>query len=124
MKGIKRRNEHMETTILVKSSSRDEPYAVAVSSTESGLSIFCDCPAGEWGKYCKHKMAVVLTDERILYDEEQKDNFLKVTKWISESGYPDLVQALRESEKALELAKKNVKNQKEKIARLMKEGLK
>ena len=114
----------METIILVKSSSRDEPYAVAVSSTESGLSIFCDCRAGEWGKYCKHKMAIVLADERILYDEEQKDNFIKVTKWISESGYPDLVQGLRKSEKALELAKKNVKNQKEKIARLMKEGLK
>jgi len=114
----------METTILVKSSSRDEPYAVAVSSTESGLSIFCDCPAGEWGKYCKHKMAIVLADERILYDGEQKDNFTKVTEWIAESGYPRLVQELCESEKALELAKKNVKNQKEKIARLMKEGLK
>ena len=114
----------METTILVKSSSRDEPYAVADSSTEAGLSIFCDCPAGEWGKYCKHKMAIVLADERIFYDEEQRDNFKKVTKWISESGYPDLVQELREAEIALESAKKNVKNQKEKIARLMKEGLK
>ena len=84
----------------------------------------CDCPAGEWGKYCKHKMAIVLADERILFDEEQKDNFNKVKQWIVESGYPDLVQELRESEKALESAKKNVKNQKEKIARLMKEGLK
>lgn len=114
----------METTILVKSSSRDEPYAVVVSSAETGLSIFCDCPAGEWGKYCKHKMAIVLADERILYDEEQVNNFKKVTEWIAESGYPDLVVELRESEKELEAAKKNVKNQKEKIARLMKEGLK
>lgn len=114
----------METKILVKSSSRDEPYAVSVSSTESGLSIFCDCPAGEWGKYCKHKIAIALADERILFDEEQKENFKAVTKCISESGYPDLVQKLRESEKALEAAKKNVKSQKEKIARLMKEGLK
>lgn len=114
----------MKTIILVRSSSRDEPYAVAVSSTESGLSIFCDCPAGEWGKYCKHKMAIVLGDERILFDEEQEENFNKITKWISESGYPYLVQELKESEKALETAKKNVKSQKEKIARLMKEGLK
>ena len=113
----------METTILVKSSSRDEPYAVAVSSTEMGLSICCDCPAGEWGKYCKHKMAIVLTDERILYDREQVENFLKASKWISESGYPGLVAELRASEKEFEAAKKNVKNQKEKIARLMKEGL-
>lgn len=114
----------METTILVKSSSRDEPYAVAVSSTESGLSLFCDCPAGEWGKYCKHKIAIVLADERILYNEDQKNGFDQATKWISESGYPTLVKELRESEKALESAKNNVKNQKEKLARLMKEGLK
>ncbi len=114
----------MEITILVKSSSRDEPYAVAVSSTESGLSIFCDCPAGEWGKYCKHKMAIILADERILYDEEQNDNFKKVTEWTYKSGYPSLVTELRTFEKALETAKKNVKNHKEKIAGLMKEGLK
>lgn len=114
----------MEKIILVKSSSRDEPYAVAISSTESGLSIFCDCPAGEWGKYCKHKMAIVLADERILYDGEQNNNFNKITRWISESGYPSLVTELRTSEKELEVAKKNVKNQKEKIARLMKKGLK
>lgn len=69
-------------------------------------------------------MAIVLADERILYDEEQIDNFNKVTEWISESGYPDLVKELRAFEKELEAAKKNVKNQKEKIARLMKEGLK
>ncbi len=115
---------HMEITILVKSSSRDEPYVVAVSSTEKGLSILCDCPAGEWGKYCKHKMAIVLADEKILYDEEQTDNFNKISKWISESSYPHLVTELRESEKSLEAAKRAVKNQKEKIARSMKEGLK
>lgn len=114
----------METTILVKSSSRDEPYAVAVSSTESGLTIFCDCPAGEWGKYCKHKIAIVLADESILYDEEQIQTLNQATKLISESGYPDLIQELRVAEKELESAKKTVKNQKEKIARLMKGGLK
>jgi len=114
----------MEKTILVKSSSRDEPYAVAFSLTESGLSILCDCPAGEWGKYCKHKMAIVLADEKILYDEHQRDNFIKVQKWIAASGYLALIQELAEFERALELAKKNVKNQKVEIARLMKEGLK
>ncbi|MCU7839742.1 MAG: SWIM zinc finger domain-containing protein [Candidatus Thiodiazotropha sp. (ex Troendleina suluensis)] len=114
----------MEITILVQSRSREEPYAVAVSSTESGLSIFCDCPAGKWGKYCKHKMAILLADEGIIYDEEQNENFKKVTEWISESGYSGLVTELRTNEKALEVAKKNVKNQKEMIARLMREGLK
>lgn len=123
--GVRHQEEtRMEITILVKSSSRDEPYAVAVLSKESWLSIFCDCPAGEWGKYCKHKMAIVLADKKILYDEEQIDNFNKVTEWISVSGYPDLAQELRESERELEAAKKKIKHKKEKIAHLMKEGLK
>ncbi len=69
-------------------------------------------------------MAIVLADERILYDEEQMGNFEKATEWMIESCYPSLVTELRESEKELELAKKNVKKQKDKIARLMKKGLK
>ncbi|MCX5869704.1 MAG: hypothetical protein NTY00_03500 [Deltaproteobacteria bacterium] len=114
----------METTILAKSSSRDEPYAVAISLTETGLSFFCNCPAGEWGKYCKHKMAIVLGDAKILYNDEQIENFNKVSKWISESDYPFLVAKLRNSEKELEAVKEKVKNMKEEISRSMKEGLK
>ena len=113
----------METTILVKSSSSDEPYAVVVSSTQIGLFVYCDCPAGEWGKYCKHKAAIVLGDEKILYDEEQFDNFLKAKEWIFTSNYPELIAELQTLERKAEEAKKMVKNQKERIARLMKEGL-
>jgi uncharacterized Zn finger protein len=114
----------MEIIILANSSSRDEPYTVAISFTETGLSIFCNCPAGEWGKYCKHKMAVLLGDEKILYDDKQIENFNKASKWISESSYPLLVAKLRESEKELEAVKKTIKNMKEEIAYSMKEGLK
>jgi uncharacterized Zn finger protein len=113
----------METTILAKSSSRDEPYIVTVSLAENGLSIFCNCPAGEWGKYCRHKMAVVSGDAKILYKNEQIENFNKVLKWISESNFPLLVAKFRESEKELENAKKKVTNIKEKISLSMKEGL-
>ncbi len=114
----------MEITILASSSSRDEPYAVTISLTENGLSIFCNCPAGEWGKYCKHKMAFIFGDAQILYDDKQIENFIKVSQWISESDYPHLVAKLRDSEKELETVKKTIRNMKEKIALSMKEGLK
>ena len=113
----------MERTILVRSSSRDEPYSVEISSTaEYGLTIICDCPAGEWGKYCKHKMSVALGDATILYDDEQIDGFNEISNWIDTSIYPNLFLEIRVVEKELAEAKKNVKSMKEKIARFMREG--
>ena len=116
---------NMKLAIFVKSSSREEPYQITVSSTiEEGLSIFCDCPAGVLGMHCKHKMAVVLGDQKILYDNEQLDDFHEISKWIANSNYSKFVLELQESEKELEALKKRIKNMKEKIARLMREGLK
>jgi len=64
-----------------------------------------------------------LADESILFSEEEKYNFNKVTKWITKSAYPALVQELQGAEKILESAKKDVKKRKEQISRLMNEGL-
>lgn len=114
----------MEKIILVKSSSSNKPYTVVVSSKETGLSVSCDCPAGKRGKYCKHKAAIILADDKILYDEDQRDSFNVVKKWLSQSAYLSLTQELQLYEKELEVVKKNVSRQKEKIARLMREGLK
>ena len=115
----------MERTILVKSSSREEPYSVKVSSTvEHGLTIMCDCVAGEWGKYCNHKMGVVLGDVKILFDDEQIDSFKEISNWIDSSSYPNLFSEIRVVEKQLAEAKKNVKSKKEQIARFMRDGLK
>ena len=115
----------MERTILVISSSRDEPYSVEISSpAENGLTIICDCPAGEWGKHCKHKMDVALGDAKILYDYEQIDGFNEVSNLIDASNYPKRFSEIRVAEQQLEEAKKNVKNMKGKIFRFMKDGLK
>lgn len=115
----------METTILVRSSSRDEPYAMTISSTDDvGLSIFCDCPAGVLRKHCKHKLAVALGDTNILYDEDQIEGFHMVSEWIAASKYRSLAVEIRDSEMELEARKKEIKGMKEKMARLMRDGLK
>ena len=84
----------------------------------------CDCAAGEWGKYCKHKMAVALGDATILYDDEQIDSFKEISNWIDSSNYPNLFSEIPVLEKKVAEAKKNVKSKKEQIARFMKDGLK
>ena len=97
----------MERMILVSSSSGEESYHVNVSSTaEHGITIMCDCAAGEWGKYCKHKMAVALGDATILYDDEQIDSFKEISNWIDSSSYPNLFSEIRVVEKQLAEAKK------------------
>ena len=114
----------MEITILVKSSSQSEPRSVHVTRDDSGLSFVCDCPAGNWVRICKHKMAVVSGDDSMLYDEDQRENFKKVMDWVAQSGYPDLIKKLKKTEIELTSAKEKVRDIKEKITRVMKEGLK
>ena len=114
----------MEITILIKSSSQSEPRSVLVTQDDSGLSYFCDCPAGIRERICKHKMALVLGDDSILYDKDQRKSFDKVMEWVAQSGYPDLMKELKEAENELEPAKEKVGNIKEKIIRGMNEGLK
>ncbi len=114
----------MEIKILVKSSSQSGPRSVDVVQDDSGLSFFCDCPAGIRERVCKHKKAMASGDDSMLYDEGQRENFKKVMDWVSQSGYPVLMKELKEAENELEPAKDKVRDIKEKIIRAMKEGLK
>ena len=61
----------------------------------------CDCVAGEWGKYCKHKMGVVLGDVKILFDDEQIDSFKEIPNWIVSSNYPNLFSEIPVLEKKI-----------------------
>ena len=96
----------MNIEILVKSSTRDEPYTVVISDNGQGLSFYCDCPAGEWGKFCKHKRALASGDVAILYGRDQVPIFEKAMKRISESDYPQLIDDLSDLETQFEAAKK------------------
>ena len=113
----------MEITILLKSSSQPGPRSVLVVLGDSGLSFVCDCPAGDRGRLCKHKKAMASADDSMLYDENQRELFEQVTAWVAQSGYPDLMKELKEAENELESVKEKARDIKEKITRLMKEGL-
>jgi uncharacterized Zn finger protein len=110
-------------TILVKSSSRPEPYAIEVVLKDSRVSLFCDCPAGRLGKYCKHKEAVVFGDDSILFDEAQRDKFEVAVPAISSTALPSLFAELREANQALGIAKKQVTSLKAKIVRSLSDGI-
>ena len=113
----------MEIKILVKSSSQSEPRTVLVMRDDSGLSFFCDCPAGIRGRICKHKKVLASCDDSMLFDEDQRESFEKVTAWVAQSGYPDLMKEFKEAENELESAREKVRSVKEKVTRVMNEGL-
>ncbi len=113
----------MEITVLIKSSSSSKPRSVLVLQDDSGLSIFCDCPAGDRGRVCKHRKAVASGDASMLYDDEQKENSNKIMELVSQSGYPELMKELEEAENEMDTEKEKLKDIKAKIARVMNEGL-
>jgi uncharacterized Zn finger protein len=113
----------MEIVVLIASSSQPEPYEVIVSVESAALAIRCTCPAGEWGKYCKHKAAVVLGDSTALYGDDQSERFEQARKWIVESSLPKLFAEIADAEKKAAAATAFAKKTKETVAKSMNEGV-
>lgn len=49
----------MRIDIEVPSSSSDATYVVSVGQDDQGIFVSCSCPAGVFGKLCKHKLEVL-----------------------------------------------------------------
>ena len=112
-----------EIVLLAKASSRDDPYVVTFTFSDSTLSIWCDCPAGERGQLCKHKLSLATNKKTMLFDENQVELLQKAYEWVENSGLPETIEEIKLVEKELENVKKKLKGTKAKIARLMKDGV-
>lgn len=108
--------------LLAKSSSREEPYSVEFRLKDNLLSVECDCPAGERGQLCKHKLSFISHKKAMLYDSEQAQELDKVCKWVECSDFSELLKVLEETERELEQAKRKLKTTKMKFGRLMMQG--
>jgi hypothetical protein len=117
----------VKITLKARSSSRPEPYLVVFVWTSKTLSVSCDCRAGELGNICKHKLALLRNDSSILYDAAQSDDLRKAFTWVQSTSLPLLLKELeeteRQTEKTIALAKKQLASIKQKVGRLLKEGL-
>lgn len=49
----------MKIDIEVPSSSSEATYLVSVGQDDQGVFVSCSCPAGVFGKLCKHKLEVL-----------------------------------------------------------------
>ena len=87
------------------------------------VSVFCDCPAGALGRFCKHKAGVVAGDTALLaLPDEEKDEWAEACQMMSQSTLPTKLAELREAEKDPEVSKQQIKSLKMRISRLMQDG--
>jgi uncharacterized Zn finger protein len=102
----------MEVEVPVKSSSNpDESYLVTFSLDGGKLSVFCTCPAGGWGKLCKHKTGLIENDEALLADEEGIPALAKAREMIAGTSLLDTYQGFKERRKAIEAQQRKLKKE-------------
>ncbi len=87
----------MKLTIHALSSSGGN-YPVEFSDDSGVLRAFCHCQAGSFQQMCKHKLALLKGDRRMLSDPGE-ENLLE--ELLSSSTYPALRLRLDEYEKQL-----------------------
>lgn len=116
----------MRISIDVKSSSDpDQVYEVVFEKVDGKVRVLCDCPAGEFGKLCKHKMNLVFGDQR---SSGCDDNSLmdSAQALIQETTMIDFILSFESNINRIEAEqrklKKEMKNLKNQLGRMLYEG--
>ena len=113
----------MEIKLNAKSSDGQTSYEVQFVRESGKLSVFCSCPAGEFGKYCKHKLSFLSGESTLLTDTSDVNSISAVQEWVRESGYPSLLAEIDLAETEVKKAQSRVQDLKKKVERAMREGI-
>lgn len=87
----------MKITILAFSSSGGS-YPVEFSDETGALRVFCHCQAGQMQQMCKHKLALLRGDKKMLYDPSQGEMLDRI---LASATYLPVKARLGEYELAL-----------------------
>ncbi len=108
----------MKTTLEAISSDGVTTYSVDFIINDTGkLAVFCSCPAGEWGKFCKHKWQLLHGDESMLADLSQLDELKTIASIAKEHHVDDLFDDINKLEKDKKTLTKALKLEKESLDR-------
>ena len=108
-------------SFTVKSSTKPDGYSIVINRKPDQLICSCDCPAGKFGKLCKHILAVLTGDVNVLIDPSQSPSLLGFTREIEASRISLSVRALLEAEADVERAKKKVVSLRAELERSIRE---
>jgi hypothetical protein len=99
--------------------SSEEPYRVQfVKKSETQLSAFCNCQAGENGQYCKHRFQILDGITKGIVSENL-DQVPIVQNWLKGTLLEEALQRVGEIEFEVSKLKKVLSNSKKDVAKIM-----
>jgi len=106
-----------EITFQVKGSS-PEPYEVVFIKDGISLTAVCNCPAGTYGNFCKHRISILDGNPKAI-SSDNADKVTVVAGWLPGTDVGDALLELRSAEKAADATKDSIAAAKKKLARAM-----
>ena len=102
---------------LVKGSS-SKPYEVTFIKDGASLTALCTCPAGQFGNFCKHRVAI-LDGKSDSISSDNASQAPKVIEWLVGTDVETALSELRAAEKIKGADKGEIATLKRKLARAM-----
>ncbi len=97
----------MKTTIFAKSSSGDS-YPVEFMEDAASLRVFCHCQAGVLQQMCKHKLALIKLDPKMLFDPVQSSELEAIGTWPAYAALRSRIDAYEQNIADLEREKERL----------------
>jgi hypothetical protein len=104
-------------TFLVKGSSPD-PYELTFIKDGDSLTAICTCPAGTYGNFCKHRIAILDGDAAAVVSENA-DKVAIVGEWLIGTDVGLALQEMRDANWPADDAKQALAAAKRKLAKAM-----
>lgn len=106
-----------ELTFQVKGSSQD-PYEVTFIKDGDSFTALCSCPAGQYGNFCKHRIAILDGDGAAIVSDNL-DRVPTVVDWLQGTDVAAALAEFRDIERAADQPKSALVAAKRKLARAM-----
>lgn len=106
-----------ELTFQVKGSSA-EPYDVTFIKDGDSLTALCTCPAGQFGNFCKHRIAILDGNSQAIVSENSV-HVATVVDWLQGTDVAAALLEFRTIEKSKDEPKSSLVAAKRKLARAM-----
>ena len=100
-----------------RSQSSGESYVLEAALRPSGgFRLSCSCVAGEFGQFCKHKLALMAGDYRDLVDGNDLD-IASFKSMMNGTTVPEMLNQLVETEEAIRVGQSRLKKIKADVAK-------
>lgn len=106
----------------VASSDGVSVYVVSCELDAGKLYVYCDCQAGGFGKWCKHKAQVVLGELPNSRNSSASSDISTVLEWVNNTQIAELIGEIQRAEDEIKKAKTRIDQAKKILEKVVKNG--